>query len=369
MNLKNSIKIAERICRQIRHDRRTMLVLFVTPIIVILIFGYSFRGQVTDVEVIVVNHDKGFLAENLANRIIRNLDTETFVLEYFEDDTEARESIEDGNVWAIIIFPSNFTRSVLTDGTENAVISLVLDGSNPVVAAAVVTTVNTGIIKTREETGFKVPFGMNKTYAYGGENIKFIDFFAPGIICTITMILSLVLVIVSFVRERTTGTLNRLFASPITEGEIVVGYALAFTFISFVQAFILLAVAVFIFGVSIQGSIILAFVVIVLFALGCQGLGMTLSVVARNEFQAVQFVPLLITPSMLLAGVFWPLEAIPPAIRHISYLIPLTYAADALRSVTVRGWGPGDILVNLTILSLLAIITMCSSFLVMAKKR
>ena len=369
MNFKNSIRIAERICRQIRHDKRTMLILFITPIVVILIFGYSFRGQVTDVRVMVVNRDGGFGVENLADKIMRNLDTETLTLEYSKDDAEARESVENANVWAIIIFPSNFTRSILTSRAKNALVSLVLDGSNPVVAAAVVNTVNTSLMKTSEETGVKAPFGVSKSYVYGGENTKYIDFFAPGIICTITMMLSLILVIVSFVRERTTGTLNRLFASPITEGEIVVGYALAFSFITLVQAFILLVVAVLIFGVSVQGNIFLAFGIIVLFALGCQGLGMTLSAVARNEFQAVQFVPLLITPSMLLAGVFWPLEAIPSVIRRISYVIPLTYAADALRSVTVRGWGPGDILVNLVVLSLLAIITMCSSFLIMAKKR
>ena len=80
------------------------------------------------------------------------------------------------------------------------------------------------------------------------------------------------------------------------------------------------------------------------------GLGMMLSSAARNELQAVQTIPLILFPSILLTGVFFPLEAIPGGLRVFSYLVPLTYASDALRSVMLRGWGVGEIWVQIVVL-------------------
>jgi len=370
VNLKNSIIIAKRICKQIRHDKRTMAMLIITPLVIMFIFGYSFGGELTGVKVIVVNYDEGFGGENLAEKIIENLDTKVLALEYSHDEVGARESVEKGKVWAAIIFPSNFTRNILIGHAENiSGVHIILDGSDPTVATGVIKAVNNALTATIEEKGWKAPISTNLEYVYGGEDVEFIDFFAPGVICMVAMMLSLVLTIISFVRERTTGTLDRLFALPITESEIVVGYALAFTLVSFIQALILFGVAILVFDILVRGNIFLAFFIIVLSALGFQGLGIMLSAAAKTEFQAVQFIPMLIIPSILLAGIFWPLEAIPSFIRPISYAIPLTYAVDALRSVTIRGWGPEQILMDLIILALFVITTLLLSFLIMRRKK
>jgi ABC-2 type transport system permease protein len=127
-------------------------------------------------------------------------------------------------------------------------------------------------------------------------------------------------------------------------------------------------VAILIFNISVHGSILLTFSIIVLSAIGFQGLGILLSTAAKTEFQAVQFVPLLFMPSILLAGVLWPLEAIPSFIRPISFVIPLKYIADALRSVMIRGWGVERLLLNLTILLAFAIGTVAASIMLMKRR-
>jgi ABC-2 type transport system permease protein len=332
------------------------------------IFGYSFGGEVTDVKVIVVNHDEGVGEENLADEIIRNLDTEILALEYSNDEIWARESVERGEAWALILFPPNFTKdafsSLIKDVNNVSAIQIILDGSDPTIATAVVKAVHEAMMETMQERGIGMPVSTNLEYVYG-EEAEFIDFLAPGVMGMVVMMISFLLTIVSFVRERTTGTLNRLLASPITEAEMVVGYALAFSLISLVQSSIILGVAILIFNVSVQGSIVLTFSIIVLSAISFQGLGILLSTTAKTEFQAVQFMPLLFMPSILLAGILWPLEAIPSFVRPISFVIPLKYVADALRSVMIRGWGIEKILLDLTILVAFAVGTVATSVMLM----
>lgn len=368
MNMKRSLAIAKGILRRIRHDKRTMALIVFVPLIIMFIFGYSFGGEVTDVKVIVVNHDEGFGGENLADEIIRNLDTETLAPEYSNDEIWARKSVEKGEAWALILFPLNFTKDALIRDADNvSAIQIILDGSNPTIAAAVVKAVHGAMTETMQEKGIEMPVSANLEYVYG-EGAEFIDFLAPGVMGMVVMMLSLLLTVVSFVRERTTGTLNRLLASPITEAEIVVGYALAFDLISLIQSSIVLGVAILIFNISVHGSIVLAFSIIVLSAIGFQGLGILLSTAAKTEFQAVQFIPLLFIPSILLAGILWPLEAIPSFVRPISYVIPLKYTAGALRSVMIRGWGVEKLLLDLTILLAFAIGTTVASVMVMKRR-
>ena len=289
------------------NTKRSLAIMKGVPLIIMFIFGYSFGGEVSDVKVIVVNHDEGFGGENLANEIIRNLDTETLAPEYSNDERWAKEFVEKGEAWALILFPPNFTKDALSalirDVDNISTIRIILDGSDPTIATAVVRTVHEAMTKAMQERGIKIPLSANLEYVYG-EGAEFIDFLAPGVIGMVVMMLSLLLTIVSFVRERAAGTLDRLLASPITEAEIVVGYALAFGLISLVQSSIVLGVAILIFNISVHGSIVLAFSIIVLSAIGFQGLGILLSTAAKTEFQAVQFIPLLFIPSYCLLASF-----------------------------------------------------------------
>jgi ABC-2 type transport system permease protein len=180
--------------------------------------------------------------------------------------------------------------------------------------------------------------------------------------------ITIILTIISFVRERNMGTLARLLSSPMTPGEIVAGYALGFGIISSCQSLELLAVGISLFNISIVGSIYLALVLIIALAFGILGLGILLSTLAKNEFQAVQFVPLILIPTILLSGVFWPVEAMPPALRVVPRLIPITYAVNGLRSVMVRGWTLGQILPELAVLIAFAAATLSLSVLVMRRK-
>jgi ABC-2 type transport system permease protein len=136
----------------------------------------------------------------------------------------------------------------------------------------------------------------------------------------------------------------------LRESEIVIGYAIAFSIIGMLQTIVLLTIGVLVFNIMIVGNIFLAFLVIALLAVVSLSLGILLSSLARREAQAIQFFPLIVLPTFLLAGIFWPVEAIPSWLRPFSYIIPPSYAVDAIRSVMLRGWGAGGIWVDLVAL-------------------
>jgi ABC-2 type transport system permease protein len=165
----------------------------------------------------------------------------------------------------------------------------------------------------------------------------------------VVYLLTTLLTLLTFVGERTSGTLERLLSTPVREAEIVAGYCISFSVIGMVQSSLLLMIGVFGFNILIAGNVMLAFLVVVMLAVACQSLGILLSSLASREIQAIQIFPLIAIPGFLLGGVFWPVEAIPAWLRPCSYALPITYAVDACRSVILRGWGfekiSGDLLV------------------------
>jgi ABC-2 type transport system permease protein len=174
---------------------------------------------------------------------------------------------------------------------------------------------------------------------YGDDELDTLDLFGGPFIGLLIFFLVYVVTSVSFLRERSLGTLERLMASPLRRTEIVVGYMLGFTLVALVQAAEVLGFGLLVLNLYNAGSVLLLFGIEVLLALGAVNLGIFLSTFARNEFQAVQFIPLVVVPQVLLSGLLVPVSSEPDWLQWISNVLPLTYAVDALRNVMLRGRG------------------------------
>ncbi|MCJ7697149.1 MAG: ABC transporter permease [Thermoplasmata archaeon] len=389
MKLRRTLAFSRRTLLQFRHDRRTFAFVLIMPLLMILIFGYTFGGDVKNIAVEVVNQDTGLPSGTstllpqglfLAKNITKNFDRNTLSLHENTNINNARKKVHDGKAWAAIIFPANFTQNFLTTlttqpGTVHPKVEIYLDASNPTISAAVIKTISQTIQITLKEltttlnkTQIEMPITIEQTYAYGGSDTRFIDYFAPGVISFAIMMVTTMITIILFVNERRNGTLQRLLVSPASESEIVAGYALAFAVIGVFQSIVVLVAAILFFNITIIGNIFLALVVILLLAFGHQGLGILLSAAAKNEMQAVQFIPLILFPSILLAGLFWPIESIPSYLQPLSYIIPLRYGIDAERSIMLRGWGIGEIWVDILVLILFALLTLSASVLLLKRK-
>lgn len=346
MKLSRTFAVTKRVLRDLKNDRRQLALIFIAPLLVISIFGVAFTGTVKDVRVVVVNGDTAPARSSLSDKIISNFDTNVVNVAYANSESDAVGQVQNGSATAVIVFPPHFTQSVMAQASGhtsvapgNRTIQVLADKSNPNVSDPIIGVVNSAVAHTIQGLGRQAPVSVDASNAIYGAHAQFIDFFAPGIICIAVWQLTTLLTLIAFVGERTSGTLLRLLASPLEESELVAGYAAAFGIIGTAQSVLLLTVAVALFNVTIVGNVLLAFVVIALLAIVSEGLGILLSSLARREAQAVQFLPIVVLPAFLLSGIFWPIQAIPEWLRPVSYLLPPTYAVDAVRSVIVRGWG------------------------------
>ena len=150
------------------------------------------------------------------------------------------------------------------------------------------------------------------------------DYIAPIYIGFLAMFFVFLLTCVSFLRERLQGTMERLLSTPATRLEIVLGYLVGLGFFALVQVSIILLFTIWAIKIHYLGDLGLMLLIVALLAVVGVSLGMLASAFARNEFQVVQFIPLLIIPQALLSGTFWPVEEMPTYLRPLAYIMPLT---------------------------------------------
>jgi len=160
-----------------------------------------------------------------------------------------------------------------------------------------------------------------------------LDQFGPLLVGLFPLVVMFLVTSVATLRERTSGTLERLMTLPIGRGDVVIGYALAFAVLAAVQALVIVGFAVWVCGMDVAGPIGLVILVAILDAvLGC-ALGLGASALAKTEFQAVQLMPLVLFPQLITCGLLMPRDEMPTVLEWISRVLPLTYALDAMQQL------------------------------------
>ena len=377
MKLRRTLMVSKKLFWSLKHDRRSLALIIIAPIMAMFIFGLAFSGEVEDVEVIIVNKDIGAdMSPNTTIKfseiVIENIDPDKLIISYESDIADAVDKVEEGDANSVIIFPENFTSDLVAyskGGMYSNVSSIRVrsDQSQVTVSQEVVSELMEAMRETTFQQGFNNPVSVDSSDPIYGKGARFLDMFVPGIMGFVVFLLTTILTLISFVGEKTRGTLQRLLASSVTETEIVVGYAISFSIIGMVQVGILMALAILVFGIMVEGNPLLAFLIASILAVVSVCLGILLSSLAKRESQAIQFFPLIVLPGFLLSGVFWPIEAMPVWLRPVSYVVPVTYAVDGLRSVLLRGWGVLDIWVDLAMLLLFAVAFLFLAILTLRK--
>jgi len=174
------------------------------------------------------------------------------------------------------------------------------------------------------------------------------DRFSPALLALFPFIVMFLVTSVTTLRERSSGTLERLLAMPMGKGDFLFGYAIAFGLIAMVQSVLAVTLSVWLLGLEIEGAVWLLTVVAVADAVLGTALGLFVSAFAQTEFQAVQFMPALVVPQILLCGLFVPRAALPDVLEAISNVLPLSYAVDAMQGLT-RTAEVADVLPDLAV--------------------
>lgn len=371
MNPSRIFLLARRVIRQVLRDHRTVGLMLFVPILLLTLGALLFRAEPQPTPLGVVNQDQGVAmplvgALNLGERIVTALnDGDFFAVTLLEaDEVEAR--LRDGTVQGALLLPPEFTTRF--QATRQAELDLRLEGSNPARSLQIKARVTEAAMKALAglaSSGLgapgsagapELPVTVTAVYLFAGETFDAMDYIAPVYIALLAMFFVFLLTCVSFLRERSQGTMERLLATPATRLEIVLGYMLGLGSFALAQVSVILFFTIWVLKIHYLGSLGLLFVVVALLALVGVSLGMLASAFARNEFQVVQFIPLLIFPQVLLGGTVWAVEEMPEMLRPFAYLLPLTYANWALRDVMLKGFGLADIWPNLLLLCLFVIV-------------
>jgi ABC-2 type transport system permease protein len=212
------------------------------------------------------------------------------------------------------------------------------------------------------------PVSVHATYLYGGEQFDTMDYIAPVYIALLGMFFVFLLACVAFLRERTQGTIERLLATPASRFEIVLGYMLGLGLFGLIQVAVILFYTVWVIGIHYNGSLALMLLIVAIMAVVGVTLGILCSAFARTEFQALQFIPLVVFPQVLLGGTFWSVSDMPTYLQPFAYAMPMYYANVALRDVMLKGWGLAEIWPNLAILAGIGIVLVILSTLMMRRE-
>jgi ABC-2 type transport system permease protein len=333
------LAIVVRILQQFRRDRRTLALLFVAPIVILGAFYFLLRGGGERPQLGVVVQDRAQLGTAVAGQLLASPLVEARRM----DEAAAAAELRDSHIAAYVVLRADFTALAVQARTVQPEVHL--EGTQPGPAQTVlqaVTQAVTGALRSLDTQGLLPQLKTSVQYEHGGPELDTLDYFGAAFIGLVVFFLVFVITSVSFLRERSQGTLERLFASPLRRGEIVLGYMLGFSLVALVQAAVVLCFALYALHVHNAGSVVLIFVIELLMVLTAVNLGIFLSSFARTEFQAVQFIPLVILPQVLLSGVVVPVSSEPQWMQALSNLLPLTYAVDALRDIMIKGAGLGS---------------------------
>ena len=352
-----------------RHKPR-LISLFLFPIIMITLFGYGMGGTISNVPIVVVDQSQGTLTDATLTAIKGN--TLYDVKDITSDPAKGLQDVQNGMAKAAIILPTDYDnlnttsqKSIVVDvdSSDQLAASAIIpategifNGINQQLAAQKLQNTSAVAVTTNQVAGSSAsPFQsilntinlqINKLYG----NISYLDFLVPAII-GMTVLFGCVFGMGEIVAgERERGELARLFMTPTSVATVLGGKIISKLVQETGRGIILIVAAIILFGIIINGSMLLTVLLIILGALCFIGFGIMISARVSSQEDFMQSVMPITMPMMFVSGVFYPIETMPWIFQKIAYLLPLTYVNDALRAVMLKGAGIGDIWLDVAVL-------------------
>jgi len=372
--LKDSYHIMEKDLLALRRNRESVAALIILPIAFLLLFGYIFPSATTEqhMPMGIVNLDNGQASSALVTQIENmNKNSGAMNIVNYSSIEEAKTQIDRGNVYGTFIIPPGFSNN-LTNGKSGNLIVYV-DNSNPQLSSSIesaasntITALNgmqaeINVVKMGSTTvnaqSIVFPFTQNIETTIPGKS-NYFNFLAPGLMIMIVMITVMTGIPEAISKEREMGTFDGMLSAPINQISIILGYTASLCVKGFAQVILVLAIAIIFFGVTIQGSILLAFFLLLLGIFSFVGIGILAVSSSKNQATGTTIVNLIMFPMMFLAGIFFPIQQMPWFMQDISKIIPLTYAADAMRKVMLLNANISDVIIQILILVAFGIVTM-----------
>ncbi|WP_217586442.1 ABC transporter permease [Lentibacillus saliphilus] len=313
--------IVKRIIKQLVRDKRSMALMLMAPIFVITLLWLVLDMDAYEPTIAVTD-----IPEHMS---IALEDGDAEILEMTE--TGGKEALENETADAHIIL-------------EGETLHVTMEGSDSLATTAV-----QRIINQATEGINKQPFSLEIDFLHGSTDLNMFDHVGPVLIGFFVFFFTFIIGGVSFLRERTQGTLERLLATPLKRWQIVIGYLIGFGLFILLQSVLVTIYSVYVLGMYMEGAIIEVLIIALLLAVSALSLGTLLSAYAKNEFQMIQFIPIIIVPQVFFAGIFH-VESV-AWMEAIGKIMPLYYGGNALSEIMLRGGHLVDIWSDIAVLA------------------
>ncbi|WP_125587685.1 ABC transporter permease [Companilactobacillus jidongensis] len=355
-----SIAIMKRVLKELLRDKRTLALMFVAPVIILLLMSFIFNSNSsTNVDVATVD---------LPTSLNSNIGSTKHVdVHKYSTKKSAKKALKDEKVDAIIQKKGNNYDLTYanTDSTKTAAVKQVFSASltktnvstmkNQLVTTTTALAKLTGQTAPSASSNVSTP-KIHNHYVYGDKDTGFFDKILPVLMGFFVFFFVFLISGMALLKERTSGTLDRLLATPVKRSEIVYGYMLSYGILAIVQTIIIVLTTVWLLGIEVKGNIISVIFINLILSLVALAFGILLSTFAKSEFQMMQFIPIVVIPQVFFSGII-PLDSMAHWVSDISYIIPIKYSGDAVSAIIMQGTGIlslwPDILVLLGILLVL----------------
>jgi len=329
---------------QITRDRRIVIITFIQPIIMLFLLGFAASSDVRNVPAALFDQDHSKAARDLLDAY-RAADYFQFNHEVSSVE-EIRQLIESGTVKGALIIPPDYGKRLAVG--EQAQVEFVIDGADPTIAATALGAAvqigqskSTEVMRTQlaargQTGGLKSPIDV-RTQVWYNPDLVSAYFLIPGLVGTILQQLAVMLTAASIVRERERGTIEQLIITPIRSWELIVGKVTPYVGLAFFNVLEVLIIGLVVFKVPMIGDLGLLLAVSMLFLAAVLGIGLFISTMAKTQQEAQMLGMLIQLPSLFLAGIFFPIAAMPPFLQAVSYLIPLRYFNECVRAIMLKG--------------------------------
>jgi len=335
--------------RQIFRDIGTLGTLVILPLFLLALFGYAISLDVKEIKLAVWDLDRSELSRDYLRGFFNSA--------YFTFQSEISGSAErdrilaEGRALAVLTIPPGFSRII--DRGEAAPVQFLVDASNSTTASTAIGYIVAAdkVFSRRRAAAFAASLGDGRRQApvspidlrsrvVFNQELKSVDSLLPGLMVLILTLAAVVSTALALVREKEHGTWEQLSVSPVAPAELIIGKTLPYLLVALVSTTLILMVSRLLFGVSVQGSLVLLYLMTVLFLLASLGIGILISSLAKTQQTAFMISSILtVLPTFILTGFVFPIRNMPPFVQAITVLFPARYYLSILRAIMLKGAG------------------------------
>lgn len=339
--------------KHILRDKRTVLVLFGMPVVMMLLFGFAISTDIRNVRTVVVLSSW----DNMSQRMVSKLDaSEYFTVTCTTGSTaEAERLIRSRKADMAVAFTPNCANHRY-DGT--ATIQLILDAADPNTAQMQARYARMTLAADTDNS----PIRVNTKMLYNPQ-MKSSYNFVPGIMGMLLMLICAMMTSVSIVREKERGTMEVLLVSPVKPLTIITAKAVPYLVLALIILICILLLSVYVLGVPVAGSLVWIFVLSIVYILLALSLGLLISVVVSTQLVALlASAMLLLMPTLLLSGLIYPVESMPMVLRWLSYIVPARWFIAAIRKLMIMGVSVTSVWQEMVVLCTMTVVLLTLAF-------